>query len=158
MAGDPGTQEIVRELTRQVITRAAPEELPLVQPMSDQFFEGRRRRGASGREDPLGFGLDTAVVLLTPIVLQVTAALVDELAQQLAGAVATRGLAGLRLLRRLVLRQEDAAELAVPALSPGQLDRVHGLARDKAVQLGLDPQQAELLADALRGSLTITPD
>ncbi|MFC6082499.1 hypothetical protein [Sphaerisporangium aureirubrum] len=150
-------QDLVRQVARDVVAVTAPEELPLVRPMADEFFRGGRGP-ARGKEDLLGFGVDTAVVLLTPVVLPVIAFVLDALGERLAEAAVDRGAEQARRVLRAVLRRGTAAELAAagdPApLTGAQLDTVRATAYEKACQLGLEAPKADLLADAVRGALS----
>jgi hypothetical protein len=153
----PGDQELIRQVARDVVAATAPEELPLVRPMADEYFRGGRGPARSG-DDLLGSGLETVVVLLTPVVFPVVAAVLDALTERVAEVAVTRGENGARRVLRAVLRRGTPAELAAAGdprpLTAEQLDTVRAIAYEKACQLGLEPPKAELLADAVRGRLS----
>ncbi|MFI7150133.1 hypothetical protein ACIBO2_34870 [Nonomuraea sp. NPDC050022] len=105
----------------------------------------------------LGFGLESAVILMTPVVLPVVSAILDQLAQDVARVVTDRGKDGLRRTMRALLRRTAEAENdalpPVPPLTPEQLARVRMTAIEKTRQMDLPEDKAELLADAVIGSL-----
>jgi hypothetical protein len=150
--------DLIRELSRDVVTRMAPQELPLFRIISDSYFRhnGSVPAARPGGDEMLGFGLESAALLLTPIVLPVISAVLDDLAENLARAVTIRGKDGLRRVLRLLLRRDAQQPLAgntVPPISSEQLARVRQVAFEKARQLKLPDDKAELLADSVTGSL-----
>ena len=65
-------QQLILEAARDVIAEVAPQELPLVTPISTAYFANpedtlRRRRSSRSKDKPLGFGVPAdATQLLTP--------------------------------------------------------------------------------------------
>ncbi|MEU7835122.1 MULTISPECIES: hypothetical protein [unclassified Nonomuraea] len=152
-------RDLLQEIARETVRRAAPEELPLFPMVATVYFDrgGRLPAGRAGRDEMLGFGLESAVILLTPVVLPVVSAILDQLAQDVARVVTDRGKDGLRRAMRALLRRTAEAENdalpPVPELTPEQLARVRMTALEKARQMDLPEDKAELLADAVIGSL-----
>lgn len=159
---------LVAQFARDAVARAAPEELPLFRATSEAYFNDPEslKRKASG-DDMLGFGVGEALVLVTPIALSVAREVLDFVVDEIrrrareAGTEAIDGLVG-RLRKR---RGGEAAEAGatestapvadVPMLSNDQLRQVRALAVEKAQELALPPEKANLLADSLVGSLVI---
>jgi hypothetical protein len=150
--------ELVAELARLVLEQAAPEELVLFPETAEEYFRDpqavvdRKRR-----DEPLGFGLDVA--MLTPYVLAVATSVIRFLASTVVEAVReeSRPLVT-RILRRL-LRQpdpgsEDAGD-APPPLRTDQVRQVREIAYQRAKRLGLDENQAVVLADSVVGGLVV---
>ena len=156
--------DLVREFSRQIVGRAAPEELPMFRLSTDAYFAAAHRRPAprwrrDGRDEMLGFGVGEAVTLLTPFVLPVASTVLEYLVKDLAAAAGEHGKEAVgRLLRRVFRHGEDPATAApggpVP-LSAEQLRRVRTLAFEKARQLDLPEAKAALLADSVAGSLVV---
>jgi hypothetical protein len=147
----PGeTDEIVRSIGLELVTRLAPEELPLYPSLASQF-EGTNGGGgkASSDDQILGFGAGEVMMLLTPVILSFTRsfwqALIDQAAQ-----TALRG-----VLQHLQVRraghQHGAEE--VPRLSEEQVQLVRKVAEQQARRLNVSDGQAGLLADAMVGVL-----
>ncbi|MGH4002614.1 MAG: hypothetical protein ACRDSO_00670 [Pseudonocardiaceae bacterium] len=150
-------EDLVRSLSRRVVDRAAPEELPLFRLVTDAYFSQATGKpaGRRNRDEMLGFGVGEVVVLLTPFVLPVVSTVLEYLATEVAAAAGARGKEAVgRLLRRL-FRQTEAPDGPVP-LSREQLDHVRRLAFQKARQLDLPEAKADLLADSVVGSLAAT--
>jgi hypothetical protein len=152
---------LVAELARSAISRAAPEELPLFRATSEAYFENPGAVAAKGSGDEmLGFGVGDALVLLTPVALAVSRDVLNFVLEQLRSQAREHGKEAIdRLVSRLLNRDEKtaaeppAAEPGPPDLTEEQLEEVRALAVEKARQLKLAPDKAELLADSLVGSL-----
>ncbi len=157
--------ELAVALARSAVERAAPEEMVIFPAASEAFLEGddpsRKTRG-----DPmLGFGVDAAVVLLTPVALTVAKEVLGFLRAQLKKQADEHGDDAFDwLVAKLFRRGDDDKEEpgadaspplpAQPAeLTDEQLEEVRRLAIEKAKQLKLPDDKAELLADSLVGSL-----
>ena len=153
MPGD--TDEIVGSIGRELVSRLAPEELPLYPSLVKQL-QGPAKRGRRGRassdDQLLGFGAAEAMTMLTPVILTFTGsfwkALVAETAQDSAHGVVEY------LKAHLPGRHETAA---TPPLTPGQLQLVRTVAEREARRLDISESQAGLLADAMVGVLTASP-
>ena len=87
------TNEIVGSIGRELVSRLAPEELPLYPSLVKQSQDPKRGRGgrASSEDQVLGFGAAEAMTMLTPVILTFTGsfwkALVAETAQDSAHGV-----------------------------------------------------------------------
>jgi hypothetical protein len=146
--------EVVKSIGMELVTRLAPEELPLYPSLVNQF-EGTNDGGgkASSGDQILGFGAGEAMILLTPVILSFARsfwqALVDQAAQ-----TALRG-----VLQHLQVRrtghQHGAKE--VPRLSEEQVQLVRKIAEQQARRLNVSDGQAGLLADAMVGVLVAPP-
>ena len=161
---------IVVALARATVERAAPEELVIFPAASEAYLEGKDPSKATRGDPMLGFGVESAVILLTPVALTVARDVLGFLRVQLkkqADEHADEGFDWLvdKLLRRGDDKKEpepgsDASAAPSPAetaqppeLSDEQLEQVRQLAIEKAKQLKLPKDKAELLADSLVGSL-----
>lgn len=155
--------ELAVALARSAVERAAPEELVIFPAASEAFLEGddpsKRTRG-----DPmLGFGVESAVVLLTPVALTVAKDVLGFLREQLKKQADEHGDDAFDWLVRKIFRRGDdkdakkdeaPAVAAEPAeLTDEQLEEVRKFAIEKAKQLKLPNDKAQLLADSLVGSL-----
>src|SRR4051794_7034235 len=150
---------LVASLARSAVSAVAPEELPLFRATSEAYFadpsaSAPKRSG----DEMLGFGVEAALVLVTPAALSVARAVVNAVVAEI-GAKAGDGAKGVvdRLAARLLHREApgDGAdgEAAVPLLTQEQLREVRAVALANAQRLELEPDRAQLLADALVGSL-----
>jgi hypothetical protein len=145
---------LVVALARATVEKAAPEELPLFQATSEAYFEDPQALEQGGGKDAmLGFGVDAAMVLMTPIVLQVAKDVIGFLGEQLRERAREQGEGAIdRIIARIVKRDGDEGE-AVEELTDEQLQQVRDLAIKKGRALKLSDERATLLADSLVGSL-----
>lgn len=148
------TNEIVGSIGRELVSRLAPEELPLYPSLVKQLQGAKRGRGdkASSEDQLLGFGAAEAMTMLTPVILSFTGsfwkALVAEAAENSAHGV-------VEYLKAHLPGRHEAA--ATPPLTPGQLQLVRTVAEREARRLDISESQAGLLADAMVGVLTASP-
>jgi hypothetical protein len=152
---------LVAQLARSAVSETAPEELPLFRATSEAYFNDpdSLERQKSG-DEMLGFGVEAAVVLVTPVALNVAKDVLNFVLEQVREQAREHGKEAIeRFTDRLLTRGENAPEggAATPAETPdlteAQLEQVRALALEKAQQLKLAPDKAELLADSLVGSL-----
>lgn len=155
-------EALVRDLARKLLRETAPEELPLLRAASERYFadpEGALRKRRQEQE-VLGFGGEAVVALLTPIALTVATDVLSHFATEFAKGAGSRGVvsirAALRRLFRLGPADAGTATAEVPPITPEQLLLVRRSAFDRAVALDLPESKANLLADALVGSLAIS--
>jgi hypothetical protein len=149
--------DLVAALARATVERAAPEELPLFGPMSEAYLADPSALDDGKRRDAmLGFGVDAAVLLVTPVALQVARDVLGFLHEQLRERAREHGEGAIdRIIARLVGKKDETPEAAEPAaeLTDAQLEQVRALALEKARALKLSDERAALLADSLVGSL-----
>jgi len=148
--------ELVAELARLALERAAPEELVLFPETAEEYFKDPQAvLDPKRRDEALGFGLDLA--MLTPFVLAVATPVIRFLASTVAEAAGQEAKPLVtRLVRRLLRRPDpapEATEPAPPPLSTDQVRQVRDIAYQRAKNLGLDEDQAVLLADSVVGGL-----
>jgi hypothetical protein len=145
----------VHDVVRDVVTRTAPHELPLVDGLSrldeDRVVRLLRRRR---RDERLGFGLAEVAAVVTPVVWIA----VDE-ASRMGVKVAADGIGGrVRVAARRVFGRRAAGAsgpLTVPQLSREQLAAVHERVLIGAGSAGLDGPAAQGLADHVVARLAL---
>jgi hypothetical protein len=155
----PVENQLIAELAREQVAKIAPQELPLFRTTSEAYFENPERtlERASSRDEKLAFGgVEVGVAFLTPFVMpvakEVVEFLVGEVKQYLKSE--SSGLIGeyvKKLFRKFRPAQEH--EEMPPPLTLDQARRVRDRAYEKARELKLSEEQADLLADSLVGSL-----
>ena len=145
--------ESAEQLARSVVQRVAPEENEIFDAVAVAYRRDPQRlaRGAS-RDEMLGFGVDAAMALLTPIALGAAAEVVRYLAVESAGALEVRP-----RLQRILRRRDKRREVPAPAaLDPAKRAAVREIVLEKCRQAGVEPERAELVADAVVGVLGTT--
>lgn len=149
-------QAAARELAREALTTASPDELPILDETADLYFADPARAIAPGRgEGTVGFGLELA--LLGPYVVHAAVAAIRWLASVVADSAKEEGADAVRtgvrqLIDRLAGRHTDATPHPL-ALSDEDVARLRAVTRTSAASAGLDDARAGLVADAVVGAL-----
>ncbi len=154
MADEALRWRAIDALARQVVADDAPAELPLFAATADRFRSDPdgTLSAAPAKDETLGFGLETAVVLVTPFVLELVKRIFTRVADQL-GDQAADGIAG-RIARIFRRDGGDAADESGPApLTPEQLALIGAAAVDEAARLRLPPEKAQALANGVIAAL-----
>lgn len=151
----PGeTDEFVVSVGQELVSRLAPEELPLYPSLAAEFTDSRgARRHRSSEDQLLGFGAGEAITLLTPVILSFSKSFWQALVDDAAHAAVDGVLQRLRALRPG--HQHETQE--APPLTSEQLRLVRTVADREARRLDISEKQAGLLADAMVGVLATSP-
>jgi hypothetical protein len=131
---DDDLQDAATELARSAVAAMAAEELAAFDDAAAGFWA-----------DPAASSQLIGPALLTPVALGVAAAVMQSLAQGLAQPILDR------LWRKLKRGRQDSQPVE---LSEAELRRVREVAYERGLALGLEPERAGLLADAVIGALT----
>jgi hypothetical protein len=160
---DAHRQQVIVATARVVLGEVAPEELPLLGPISTAYFADPEQalRGSSTRDEPLGFGVPVSGQLLTPVVLAVMSPVVSFLVAEVRKSVQAEAPGVINDLVKSVFKKARSSPASdddqqTVELSPQQLTQVREIALEKGRQLGLNDERAELLADALVGGLAVS--
>lgn len=149
----------VVEVARAVVRVLEPEELPVFDGVADAWLEDGLKRGRLVKPPGASVGFGVEAVLLSQLVFPIIAAAVGEVL----GDITQDRLRA----RRRTARRTDAGEIKPVGTEAGRVgeNSAHdALARQKALALheacqrhartlGMSPARAELLADAVVGSL-----
>lgn len=145
-------QDLISELGRLVLDRAAPEELLVFDETADEYFRDPQAvLDPKRRDEAVGFGLDIA--LLTPYVLAVVTPVVHFLLDAASQAVQDEAKSSIAGVVRRLLRRGGEPAAAPAALSTEQLRSVRELAYTRARAVGVEDPQATVIADAVVGGL-----
>ncbi len=145
----------VEVLARQAVADVSPAELPLFKPTAARYHADPSATMAARRTggDALGFGVETAVVLVTPFALDLVKRLFTRLSEKL-GDTAADSLAG-RITALFAHKPATSApdESEPQPLTSQQLALVSEITRAEAASLALAPAESERLADAVVAAL-----
>ena len=142
----------VRGVVTDVVATVAPEELAVwagLEPMDDARLDqalSRRMR----RREPLGFGLETVVVLITPVLWATLSEVAKRAAQTAGEGAATRVT---RRLRRWTGRRGAAEPLVLPPLDAAQIRQVHRMVLERCNAAGIKDVRAAAVADGVAARL-----
>jgi hypothetical protein len=168
MADEP-ERDLIAEMSRDVVAEVAPDELSLFRMNSSAYFKNPKKalESQEAKDDALGFGIEAAVPLLTPIVIAVVSEVITHLEQSLSTHLASGAEGAVSGGLRSVFKrggkgtaapaQLSPAQLSPAQLSPAQLAEVRDIAFKKARQLKLPETQAAMLADSVVGGLVVAP-
>jgi hypothetical protein len=145
--------EAVEALAREMIGRVSPVELPLLHPTALRYFADPQGTltARKSSDEALGFGVETAAVLLSPFALELAKSVLTRLLEGI-GDAAADGLAH-RVLRWLKPDAGERSSQGPEPLDAAQLALVRQTANEEAHRLALPPEQSTRLADALVASL-----
>jgi hypothetical protein len=148
--------QLAAEIGRDIVARAAPQELPLYRSISAAYLQSPSDASSKSinREETLGFGVAEAVTYLTPVALPVLSAVLKFLADEIKSSIHDQHLVG-DTLKKLFSKNKSPAsqDSSKILLTRDQLERVRKLAFEKARELNLKSKEASLLADSIIGSL-----
>lgn len=155
---DESAADIIESIGVELVSRLAPEELPLFPELAQDFRRNGRGRGqGTSKDQMLGFGVAEAMMLLTPVILEFAKGFWDAIAQQ-AGDTVSQAV-GTRLLERFrkpkSVPGHDSKNQDIVAFTPDQARKVHDIAAQQARRLRIPDEQARLLADAMAGVLLL---
>jgi hypothetical protein len=145
-------QLLAVELARLVLDRAAPTEIEVLDETAVEFFRDPGALFGEGRDEALGSGILDE--FLTPYVLAAVGPVLQFLIGVVSAAVQEEAKPRVRLLVRRLLRLDSPKDPAL-SLTPEQARTVRGLAIDNAMRAGLSRTKAQVMADALVGSLVV---
>lgn len=159
---DSGYNQLVTNLSHDIVAQIAPEELPLFPAISEAYVKEPEKtlKGQISKDEDLGFGVAEAAVLLTPVVLDVMKSVVMFLGAEIAKRVKEESSSLIGDYIKSMFKKYVPANTSgkqVPGLTTEQLAQVRLLALEKARQLSLTEDQAVLLSDSIIGSLAVTP-
>jgi diphthamide synthase (EF-2-diphthine--ammonia ligase) len=151
------TPELVSELAREVVADASPAELPLFRATSAAYMHDPQSvlEPRRGREESLGFGVEAAVLLLTPAALQAARKVLEFLAAQVAGAAESEASDQIRRRLHHLVSRDVTPRPAGAALSREQLQRVRQIAFDAGIEAQLPEREANMVADSMVGRLAL---
>ncbi|MEU0156396.1 hypothetical protein [Micromonospora fulviviridis] len=165
----PVEEAAVEELARRAVRRVAPEEGEIFDVVRDAYRRNPQRLAGSGdgRERMLGFGVEAAAALLTPLVLGISVEVVRHLTMEAVGAIEVRD-----RLRGLLNRPRNAGsaggaeahvshtgDAEAPPVAPAALAspaddvRIREIVLSRCRQAGVDNDRASLIADAVVGAI-----
>lgn len=149
---------LVAQLTRASLEEAAPEEIDVFEKDAAGWLAGTHVPGRA-EDEMVGFGVETAAVLLTPYVVAAAKAAV----RYVAGVLAESADAELRprivgWVRRLLGHDEPEKTPAGPTTAGLPLDvvtRVRAETLRTCLDMGLPEADAALVSDAVAGRLAV---
>lgn len=157
-------RELVRDVARVLVSRAAPEELATFDLVCDaQLAKRRRLKWPWQRDETLGFGIETVAVLLTPVAIEVATKVLSDLTAEAVKAAGHRGVqAARRLLRRLFGVQDEQPDAPEPnaelALTSDQWQHIRDDVYQAALAHHLSTDEARRLATAIGTPGSAAPD
>jgi 3-methyladenine DNA glycosylase/8-oxoguanine DNA glycosylase len=153
MADDAARQEAVEVLARQLVTDVSPAELPLFDATAARYHADpdATLEPKPGGDDSLGFGVETAVVLVAPYAIDLVKRIFTRVAQKVGDSAADSLAAKITHLFGGTHKHDGPKE--PDPLTPEQLALVAETAREEAKHLKLPADRAEALANGVVAAL-----
>jgi hypothetical protein len=155
------TDQVIAEISREMVVSIVPSELPMFRANSAAFFSDPEASLAPGkaREEMLGFGAAEAAAFVTPVILTVVRVAFGFLVSSAGTALRSEAEATIAAWFKSLFKPLQPGGMvttaAPPPLTREQLQKLRTTAFDKASQY-LDPGRANQLADELIGRLATT--
>ncbi|WP_306204353.1 hypothetical protein [Actinoplanes sp. RD1] len=146
--------EAVTRAARAAVQATDPDEMPLL----DDLLDPPRHLFRWRRPDAVGFGVDDAVHWVSPYALAAALWFGRTVFDEGRSVVEERTRATVRNLLQRKKTDVPTAERATAGTRPVAAEHAEHVeqVRDYAISLGLDPQRAEILAEAVVGSILRT--
>ena len=146
-------REFITQISRQLVTEVAPEELDLFDELMAEYFDDPAPPvpADSPDDDPLGFGLSEILVVVTPAAGAVVSTVLSYILAEVIKTTQEESARAITNKLKSLFNSKEKAE----RLTPDQLKQVHQVALKQARLFGLDPIQAKQMASSLVGSLAV---
>ena len=146
-------RQLITDLSKQMVTQVAPEELDLFDELIEEYFDDPSPPdlSESDDDDALGFGLNGVVVAITPAAAAAASSVIGYIVSEVLKAAQEESAAVLVSKVRKLFNSKDESE----SLTTEQLRQVRRLALSQAKVFGMETSQARSMADALVGSLAL---
>jgi hypothetical protein len=144
----PNQGDLRNGIVTAVVMELAPEELPMVVSLCGLDDETARKRltRRPRRDEPLGFGVEVAAALLTPVLWIA----VDEAVRRVVETAEQKARTKMARLRlRPFGRRQEPVPISVPVLTREQLETVQQAVLAAAQQARLSNERGERIADAV---------
>jgi hypothetical protein len=151
--------QLVKDVSRDLVTEIAPQELPLFRASSEVFFQNPDEllSGRKSKDDMLGFGTGDAVVLMTPVIMAVSQQVILFVVEQVKKSAQEESSTLIdETVKKMFKKFRSKEQMKPAALTAEQLAQVRKAALKKARELKLSEERAKLLADAVVGTLAVS--
>ncbi len=152
-------QQLITDLSRELVIQIAPEELPLFRAHAAAYFQDPAKAGNNQqtKDEMLGFGTGEVVMLVTPLVLAVTNEVVQFIAAEIKKTTKEESASLIaEMVKSLFKKFRPEAKRKAPPLTPAQLAAVREAVLGQTRLLKLSESRSNLLADAITGSLVVS--
>lgn len=149
-------QAVIAELSKEVITEVAPEELELFDELLQEYLEHPKPPDLSivGADDPLGFGLENVVVAATPAIAAAISAGITFLLTVVWQADAGSPVA---LIKQKIQQRVQRKRDADLGLSKEQLTQLKQIVHSTVLRFGTEQTVAGQISDAVIVTLVLSP-
>ena len=155
MINSPVQQEVIRDLSKKLITEIAPEELEF---FDDLFNEPltNSQLSESNVGDALGFGINALIVAATPAAKAAVTAVLSFVASEIVSNAKNESTVMIdQKIKALFNRGQNKTKDELPPLSKDMLNHIRKLAEKSARAQGLPEDQSRKIAIVLVGHLAL---
>lgn len=151
-------KQLIVDISEDVVAEIAKSELVVFPQLSEEYFLNPQKtlQHKSERGTPIEFGGTELVVLLTPIILDITKDVIKDLLKDRVTKTGGSLIDKFLTFLKQIFRKSDPKikpKVVIDSLTPEQIAQIRQQAFEKACALNLDVEKANLLADSLIGSL-----
>ncbi len=139
----PEGNQLVSEISKDVVAQLAPEELEMFDELSHEHFQ--IPEPSNSDDEPLGFGGDM-LVAVTPLVVLVVQAVVKFIGEEVLKATKEESSALIAKKVKAIFNPSDEDKGALPTLTKEQLETIKNLVRKEAQRGGMKRKKAENMA------------
>jgi len=154
---DIEVQNIIKEISQNVVEKIAPEEIEMFDEISDAYFNNPKLlepKYHKEKDDPIGFGVEGIVEMMSPAAISVVTTVVGYIITQVWGATSSVLLDEYKSKLKSLFKKDNNGKNAVP-ISKEQLKEIKEKAMQQALASHLSEEQSNNLANALIASIVI---
>lgn len=150
-------RKLIQDISKEIILDVAPEEIDLFDELVDEYFQDPQPPDTSpaAKDDPLGFGIDEALVAATPAAAAVVQVILNYVTTDLFKVAREETAEAVRGKIKTFFRKEQNEEAEPEPLTKEQLEQIKKLARRQAMKFGMSADRADKMANSLVGLLVL---
>ncbi|MBI4739785.1 hypothetical protein HY772_09720 [Candidatus Woesearchaeota archaeon] len=154
--GSTEQRAAIEEISKDLVTQLAPEELDLFGELAQDYFDDPKPLSKSKHsDDPLGFGIFEAMTIMTPVAMAMASTVLTFVTTEVIKSAKDESAAVIKKKIKALFNKADKQEADSPSLTKEQMEQVKKLAYKQATDFGMDAATAEKMSNALIGSLAL---
>ncbi len=151
----------IESVSRDLVGQVAPQELPAFGPISDAYFRNPTKvlEGRTSKDEMLGFGIETGVALITPVIIEATKGVISYLKEEVKKSAKTESTNVISRFMKKVFGlffssdKETEQRVSELVLTPKQLKRIREIVEAEARRFKIPHDEAVRLSDAMIGRI-----
>lgn len=153
-------RKFIKDISKHIVAESAPEELELFNELIAEYFADPTPPDLtdSGSDDALAFGIGEVLVAVTPAIAAMVTAVLTYVLTEATEVIKVESAEKIKKRIKNIFSPEkkDKEDSDRPQpLTKDQLEQVKKLARRQAKKFGMEPAQANKMAEALIGAIVL---